>query len=81
MGMQKIMISRIAAVRPTRSNPSARFVLCRQLPAADAARFDDVEHLGPKAWTSLRHKQDQATDHPGAEIFFDSLCRSGRGRF
>src|ERR1700732_4039060 len=44
--------------------------------------FDDVEHLvaeGPDEFTGI--SRANAADHPGAEIFFDSLCRGGRHRF
>jgi hypothetical protein len=44
--------------------------------------FDDVEHLaaeGPDKFASI--SRTNATDHSGAEIFFDSLYRGGRHRF
>jgi hypothetical protein len=44
--------------------------------------FDDVEHLaaeGPDKFAGIN--RTNATDHSGAEIFFDALCRGGRHRF
>ena len=44
--------------------------------------FDDVEHLGTEGLDEFAGiSRTNATDHPGAEIFFDSLCHGGRGRF
>src|SRR6202043_3299665 len=44
--------------------------------------LDDVEHLaaeGPEEFAGI--SRTNATDHSGAKIFFDSLCRGGRHRF
>jgi hypothetical protein len=43
--------------------------------------FDDVEYLaaeGPDEFAGI--SRTNATDHSGAEIFFDALCRGGRHR-
>src|ERR1700730_14430475 len=84
LACRKIMISRMArcSAQPV-AIPSARF---GPIPATSRSRCgsacDAVEHLvaeGPDEFTGI--SRANAAGHPGAEIFFDSLCRGGRHRF
>ena len=69
--------------RPTRSNPiGALRSNAGNFPQAMRLCFDDVEHLGTEGLDEFAGiSRTNATDHPGAEIFFNSLCRGGRHRF
>ena len=69
--------------RPTRSNPIGAFRSnAGNFPQPMRLGFDDVEYLGTEGLDEFAGiSRTNATDHPGAEIFFNSLCRSGRCRF
>ena len=69
--------------RPTRSNPiGALRSYAGNFPQPMRLGFDDVEHLDAEGLDEFAGiSRTNATDHPGAEIFFDSLRRGGRGRF
>ena len=69
--------------RPTRGNPIGTLRSnAGNFPQPMRLGFDDVEHLGTEGLDEFAGiSRTNATDHPGAEIFFDSLCRGGRGRF
>jgi hypothetical protein len=67
---------------PKARNPSLNSNAGCNFPQPMRFCFDDVEHLaaeGPDEFTGISWAN--APDHPGAEIFFDSLCRGGRHRF
>jgi hypothetical protein len=68
---------------PTRGDPiGALRTNAGNFPQPMRFCFDDVEHLAaesPDEFTGI--SRTNAADHPGAEIFFDSLCRGGRHPF